>query len=86
MHLLDKVLQHRFGHVEIGDDAIFQWPDGADVAGCAAQHTFSFAAHCRNRLGPARAAVHAHRNHRGLVQDNTAPTHVNQRICGTQIN
>src|SRR4029078_2763355 len=32
VHLLDEIAQHALGHVEIGDDAVFERPHGHDVA------------------------------------------------------
>src|SRR3954468_13066573 len=38
VHLLDEVAQHLLGHVEVGDHAVLQRPDGLDRAGRAAEH------------------------------------------------
>ena len=37
--------QHLLGHVEVGDDAVFERPDGADGAGRAAEHALGLGAH-----------------------------------------
>jgi hypothetical protein len=71
MHLLDEVAQHRFGGVEIGDDAIFEWPDGQDVAGCAPEHLLGFDTYRQDLL-----EVAVNRHHRWLAQDDTAPLDV----------
>ena len=38
VRLLNEVIQHGFGHFEIGDYSVLHGPDGDDVAGRAAQH------------------------------------------------
>jgi hypothetical protein len=50
MHFLNEVAQHRFGGIEISDDAIFEWPDGQDVAGRAPEHLFGLSTHCQDLL------------------------------------
>jgi len=42
VNLFDKVLKHGLGHVEVSDDAVFQWPDRSDVTWRAAQHPLGF--------------------------------------------
>jgi hypothetical protein len=37
-HLFDEVVEHRFGHFEVGDDAVAQRPDGLNVARRAPEH------------------------------------------------
>jgi hypothetical protein len=36
--LVDEVAQHRLGHLEVGDDAVLQWPDRDDRPRRAAEH------------------------------------------------
>ena len=38
VHLLDEVPQHLLGHVEVGDDAVLERPDCADVPGRPPEH------------------------------------------------
>ena len=44
MRLLNEVIQHAFGDLEVRDYAVLHGPDGHDVAGRAAQHVFGFLA------------------------------------------
>ena len=44
MHLADKVLDHLFGDLEVGDHAVTQGAYGLDVARRAAQHHLGFVA------------------------------------------
>ena len=52
VHLLNKVTQHRFGHFEVRDDAIFQGPHGDDVGRRASEHPLRFIADCEHFVGP----------------------------------
>jgi hypothetical protein len=45
VRLLDEVVQHLFGDLEVGNDAILHGLDGHDVAGRAAQHLLGLLAH-----------------------------------------
>ena len=45
MRLLDKVIQHLFRHLKVGDDTIFQGANGNDVTGRAPQHLLGIAPH-----------------------------------------
>ena len=44
VRLLDEVVQHLFGDLEVGDHAILHRLDGNDVAGRAAKHLLGFLA------------------------------------------
>ena len=42
MDLANEVFDHFFGDFEVGDDAVAQRPNGADVAGGTAEHLLGF--------------------------------------------
>ncbi len=65
---LDEVAQHLLGDVEVGDDPVFERPDGGDGAGGAAQHALGVGAY---RQHFSRAGVDGH--HRGLGEDDPPP-------------
>ena len=63
MRLLDEVVQHLLGLLEVGDDAILHRLDRDDVAGRAPKHLFGFLAHgfyftCHSIDGDDRRLVH----------------------------
>ncbi len=83
VHFGNEMLQHFLGDLEIGDHAVFQRPDGGDIAGRAAQHAFGVGAH---RLDGLLAVMHANGHHRRLIQHNALLADVNQGIGRTQVN
>lgn len=78
--LLDEVLEHFGGDVEIGDDAVLQGTHGGDGAGGAADHFLGLAAH-----GHHHVVFHVHRHHGRLPHDNPLAPHIYQRVGGPQI-
>jgi hypothetical protein len=73
-----SVTQQVFGDLEVGDDAVLQGTDGADLLGSAAQHLLG--------LGPDRqhaARDLLDRDDRGLVHDDASALHVHERVRGT---
>jgi hypothetical protein len=85
MDLLDELLEHLLRDREVGDDAVFHRPDRGDVAGSLAEHLLGGQSH--GLYGPFRvgSAFRADGHHRGLIQHDAASTHINQRVCGTQV-
>jgi hypothetical protein len=79
-----KVLQHLLGDREIRDDAVFQGPDGCDVARRAAEHVFGVGA---NRLNDpaAPAGVLANSDDRGFVEHDAVAPRVNQSVGGSKV-
>ena len=77
---LDEVAQHLLGDVEVGDDAVFERPDGGDGARGAAQHALGVGA---DRQHLSRPGVDGH--HRRLGEDDAPSAHVHQRGGGAQI-
>ena len=65
VHLADEMLDHLFGHVEVGDDAVAHRADRLDAARRAAQHQLGILAHGQNLL---LAVLDVIGHDRGLVQ------------------
>ena len=80
MHLLDEVAEHALGGVEVGDDAVLERADGHDVARRAANHLFGLGTHREDSSG-----VVVDRDDTRLVEHDAAPTHVDQRVGGTEV-
>jgi hypothetical protein len=80
VHLLDEVAQHPLGDVEVGDDAVLQWPDRDDVARGPADHPFGFDTH-----GHDLAVVGVERDDGGLVEHDPPAPHVHKRVGGTEV-
>ncbi len=84
MHFADEVLDHLLGDFEIGDHAVAHRPDRLDIAGGAPQHHLGVVADSPNLL--LSAPIRHRRDHRWLVEDDTAPLHIDQRVRRTEIN
>ena len=82
MHLSDEVLQHFFGHVEVGNDAVFQRANGLDVTWRTTQHTLCIFTHRRNGF---LVALLANRHHRGFIQDNPFAAGIDQGVRGSKV-
>ena len=83
VNLADEVLDHLLGDFEVGDDAVPEWPDGADVTGRAAEHLLGLLADRQDLL----FALHFGDGHdRGLVQDDASALDIDQRVRGAEIN
>ncbi len=84
MDLLDKISQHLFGDVEVGNDTIFHRPNGNNAAGGPAKHFFSFHAN-RQNLSLAHMVL-LYRHHRWLANDDTFSLQIDQSVGGTEVN
>ena len=80
VHLLDEVAQHPLGDVEVGDDAVLEWPDRADRPRRPAQHPLRLDAD-----GVHLAGVRVDRDDRRLGQHDPAATHVHERVGGAEV-
>ena len=80
VRLLNKVIQHALGDLEIGDDAVFHGFDGYDVAGRAAKHFLGFFADRFNFTG-----VLVDGDDGRLVDDDAFALRENQRIRGAEV-
>ncbi len=78
--LLDEVVEHDLGDVEVGDDAVLERALGDDRAGGAADHALGVGTH---REDAVLAAVDG--DDRGLVQDDALTAHRDQRVCRAQV-
>ena len=80
MDLLDEVPEHLLGHLEVGDDAVLEGPDGLDVARRAAQHALGLDA---DRVHLAGALVD--RDDRWLGEHDAATAHVDERVGRAEV-
>jgi len=80
--MLPEVLDHLFRHLEVGDDAVAERPDGGDVAGRAAQHELRLVAHGEDLL---LALNLRDRDHRGFVQHDPAALDVDERVRRAEV-
>jgi hypothetical protein len=78
--LLDEVAEHRFGNLEIRDDAVFHGPNGHDISRRPSQHPFGFFADGQDGSGAC-----LDRNDRWFTQNNSSISYINERIGGTQV-
>ncbi len=78
--LVDEVLDHLLGHVEVADDAVAQGPHGGDVRGRPADHPLRLGPDCQDAL---RARVD--RDDRRLADHDPAVAHVDERIGRTEV-
>ena len=82
MNLSDKVLQHFFGHLKVGNHTVFQRTNRLNIARRSTQHALCFSTHCLNRFLP---IVQTNGDDRWLVENDPAFFYVNQRIGSAQI-
>ena len=80
MHLLDEVAQHLFADVEIGNDAVLQRTDRADVIRRAADHALRLGADCERP-----PVFHVDGDNRRLVEHDAATAYVDERVSGAQV-
>ncbi len=85
MHLLDKVLQHLLGHIEVGDNPIFHWADGLNIAGGTSQHLLRLSTDCGHGFLPRAASFSTDGDHGRLIQYNAFFTNINESVSCTQI-
>jgi hypothetical protein len=78
--LVDEGLEHRFGDLEIGDDAILQRADGDDVAGRATEHPLGFIAHREDAFGAGFDGDDGR-----FAENNAAIANVNEGVGGAEI-
>ena len=73
--------QHRFGHFEVRDHAIFQRAHRDNVRRRTAEHAFRLIAHRQHFV---RAGLHRH--HGRLAQNDPLVFYINQRVRRAEIN
>ena len=77
---LEELVEHFFGHLIVGNDAVSQRAHRDDIARRSSEHIS-----CRRTDLQHLAGVLVHRNNRRLAQDDALSFLVNQNIRGTQI-
>jgi hypothetical protein len=80
MHLLDEVPEHLLGDLEVGDHAVLERTDRLDRARGASQHALGLDPDRVNLTGPG-----VDRDHARLGQHDSSPPHVNEGVCGSQV-
>ena len=84
MSFADEVLQHLLGHREVGDHAVFQRPDGRDIARSPAQHVLGVGADGLHDAATAPRVL-ANRDHGWLVEHDAVAPRVDQRVRGAEV-
>jgi len=82
MRLVDEVLDHLLGDVDVRDHAVAERPDGLDAGRRLAHHQLGVAA---DRLHAPDSLDIFQRHHRGLVEHDALAAHVDDRVHGAQI-
>ena len=82
MHLVDEMLDHLLGDIDVGDHAIAQRPDRLDLVGGLAHHQLGVVT---DRLDPLDAVDGLDGNDRRLVEDNSASADVHERVGGPKV-
>jgi hypothetical protein len=85
VHLLDEVLQHRFGHGEVGDDAVLHRAHRGDIARGTTQHALGVGTDGGNSARAARATILADRDDRRFIEDDSLAAHINERVGRAEI-
>ena len=80
VRLLNEVIQHALGDLEIGNDAVLHGLDGDDVAGCAPEHFLRLFAN-----GLHLTVVLVNGDDRGLVDDDALAPGVDAGVGRAQI-
>ncbi len=80
VHLVDEVAEHLLAHLEVGDDAVLQRPDGLDVARRAPDHALGLEA---DRHGAPVADVD--RDDRRLVEHDAVTAHVHEGVGSAEV-
>src|SRR5215470_9235782 len=80
MHLGDEVMQHLFGDVEVGDDAVLERPDGDDVARRSTEHRLRLVSDGQNGV-----VGLMDRDDRGFVEHDPFAADVHQGVRSSEI-
>ena len=78
----NEILDHFLGDVEVGDYAVAHGSNRLNRAGSPADHELGAFAYSQNLLAPILNLIG---DDRRLVQNNTAPSNINQRIGRSQV-
>ena len=82
VHLADEVLDHLFGGVEVRNYAFPHGTNGFDAAGGTTEHQLGILADGKHFLD---AILDVVRNNRRLRQDHAPAFHVDQCVCGSEV-
>ena len=82
MHLVNEVLDHLLGDIDVGDDAVAKRPDGLDLVGGLAHHQLGVVA---DRLHLLDAVDGLDGDDRRLIEDDPAAADVDERVGGSKI-
>ena len=82
VRLVDEMLEHMFGDIEVGDDPVAKRADRADRLRSLAHHQFGVAA---DRAHLWRAIAIFHRHHRRLVEDDALVAQIDDGVGGAEI-
>ena len=83
MHLVNEVLDHRFGDFNVSNHAVTQRADGFDIARCLPHHQLGVVA---NGLDLLNAVDGLNGDHRGFVEHDAAAAHINDRVRSAEVN
>ena len=82
VHLVDEVLDHLLGDVDVGDDAVAKRADRLDLVGGLAHHQLGIVA---DGLDALDAVDRLDRHHRRFVEDDPAASDIDQGVGGTEV-
>jgi hypothetical protein len=82
VHLVNEVLDHLLGDIDVGDDSVAQRPDRLDLVRRLAHHQLGVLADGFHLLD---AVDGLDRDDRGLVEHDSAATDVDERVGGPEI-
>ena len=82
MHLVDEVLDHLLGDIDVGDDAVAQRADGLDLVGGLAHHQLGVFA---DRLDLLHAVDGLDGDDRRFIEDDAAAADIHERIGGPEV-
>jgi hypothetical protein len=82
VYLGDEVLDHLFGDIDVGDDAVAQRADRFDAVGGLAHHQLCVVA---DRLDPLDSVQRFDRDDRRLIEHDALAANVNNRVRGAEV-
>ena len=83
--LVNEVLQHLFGHREVGDHTVLQWPDGLDVARRTSKHALRGLADRRDALAAPVPVSLTDGDDGWLVQYDPGAARIDECVGGAEI-
>ena len=83
VHLMNEVLDHLFGHIDVGNNAVTQRPDRLDAVGSLAHHELCVIAYCLDALDPVQGL---NRDNGRFAEHATLPFYINKGIGRAEVN